>query len=145
MDLDLNLLETLDALLQEGSVSRAAKRVGLSTPAMSHALARLRTLAPGLVTWGLSATLANLDEACETLAPGGVIVRGAQDKQISIDTLLPPRIERFAWGGHIGLTMLPAVVQHIEGAASTLVFTNTRSQTEAWYHAMLQEIGRAHV
>lgn len=42
MDLDLNLLETLDALLQELSVSRAAKRVGLSTPAMSHALARLR-------------------------------------------------------------------------------------------------------
>lgn len=42
MDLDLNLLETLDALLQEGSVSRAARRVGLSTPAMSHALARLR-------------------------------------------------------------------------------------------------------
>jgi DNA-binding transcriptional LysR family regulator len=43
MTLDLNLLETLDALLQEGSVSRAARRVGLSTPAMSHALARLRS------------------------------------------------------------------------------------------------------
>lgn len=43
MQLDLNLLETLDALLQEESVSRAARRVGLSTPAMSHALARLRT------------------------------------------------------------------------------------------------------
>ncbi len=42
MHLDLNLLETFDALLQEQSVSRAAKRVGLSTPAMSHALARLR-------------------------------------------------------------------------------------------------------
>lgn len=42
MDLDLNLLETLDALLHENSVSRAARRVGLSTPAMSHALARLR-------------------------------------------------------------------------------------------------------
>ncbi len=42
MDLDLNLLETFDALLQELSVSRAARRVGLSTPAMSHALARLR-------------------------------------------------------------------------------------------------------
>jgi DNA-binding transcriptional LysR family regulator len=40
--LDLNLLETFDALLQEQSVSRAARRVGLSTPAMSHALARLR-------------------------------------------------------------------------------------------------------
>lgn len=40
---DLNLLIALDALLQEGNVSRAAARVGLSTPAMSHALARLRT------------------------------------------------------------------------------------------------------
>jgi DNA-binding transcriptional LysR family regulator len=39
---DLNLVIALDALLQEGNVSRAARRVGLSTPAMSHALARLR-------------------------------------------------------------------------------------------------------
>src|SRR4051794_32625238 len=39
---DLALLVTLDALLQEGSVTRAARRVGLSTPAMSHALARIR-------------------------------------------------------------------------------------------------------
>lgn len=42
-DVDLNLLVALDALLQAGSVSGAAARVGLSTPAMSHALARLRT------------------------------------------------------------------------------------------------------
>lgn len=40
--IDLNLLIALDALLQEGSVTRAALRVGLSTPAMSHALGRLR-------------------------------------------------------------------------------------------------------
>lgn len=40
---DLNLLIALDALLQEENVTRAAARVGLSTPAMSHALARLRT------------------------------------------------------------------------------------------------------
>ena len=41
---DLNLLPALDALLQEQCVTRAAARLGLSTPAMSHALARLRTL-----------------------------------------------------------------------------------------------------
>lgn len=41
--LDLNLMFALEALLQEGNVTRAAARVGLSTPAMSHALARLRT------------------------------------------------------------------------------------------------------
>src|SRR4051812_27347360 len=39
---DLNLLPTLDALLAEGSVTLAARRLGLSTPATSHALARLR-------------------------------------------------------------------------------------------------------
>lgn len=39
---DLALLATLDALLQEASVTNAARRVGLSTPAMSHALARIR-------------------------------------------------------------------------------------------------------
>jgi len=41
---DLNLLVALDALLSESNVTRAARRVGLSQPAMSHALARLRDL-----------------------------------------------------------------------------------------------------
>lgn len=40
--LDLNLLVTLDALLEHRSVSRAAKQVGLSQPAVSAQLARLR-------------------------------------------------------------------------------------------------------
>ena len=42
--LDLNLLVALDALVSEAHVGRAAARVGLSQPAMSHALARLRDL-----------------------------------------------------------------------------------------------------
>jgi DNA-binding transcriptional LysR family regulator len=40
--LDLNLLVVLRALLVERSVTRAARRVGLSQPATSHALSRLR-------------------------------------------------------------------------------------------------------
>src|SRR5215216_1310136 len=39
---DFNLLITLDALLAEGSVARAAQRLHLSPSAMSRALARLR-------------------------------------------------------------------------------------------------------
>src|SRR5690349_23814080 len=39
---DFNLLVTLDVLLAEGSVARAAKRLRLSPSAMSRALARLR-------------------------------------------------------------------------------------------------------
>ncbi|MBV9458604.1 MAG: LysR family transcriptional regulator [Bradyrhizobium sp.] len=42
--LDLNLLVALDALLREANVSRAALRIGLSQPAASHALQRLRDL-----------------------------------------------------------------------------------------------------
>jgi DNA-binding transcriptional LysR family regulator len=40
--LDLNLLVAFDAVMQERSVKRAAARVGLSQPALSHALTRLR-------------------------------------------------------------------------------------------------------
>lgn len=40
--IDANLLISLDALLREGSVTKAAQRVGLTQSAMSHALGRLR-------------------------------------------------------------------------------------------------------
>jgi len=39
---DLNLLIVFDAVMQERSVTRAGSRIGLSQPAMSHALSRLR-------------------------------------------------------------------------------------------------------
>ncbi|XVU28704.1 LysR family transcriptional regulator [Actinoplanes sp. CA-054009] len=42
MDIDLNLLKPLHALLTERSVTRAAQRLGLSQPAMSASLRRLR-------------------------------------------------------------------------------------------------------
>jgi DNA-binding transcriptional LysR family regulator len=41
---DLNLLKAFDALMAERAVTRAAARIGLSQPAMSHALSRLRSL-----------------------------------------------------------------------------------------------------
>lgn len=42
--IDLNLLAAFDALMSERNVTRAAARVGVSQPAMSAALSRLRTL-----------------------------------------------------------------------------------------------------
>jgi len=44
MDLDLNLLRAFDAIATAGSVTVAGARIGLSQPAMSNALARLREL-----------------------------------------------------------------------------------------------------
>ena len=43
-DIDLNLLKIFEAVYAERSVSRAAERVGLTQPSVSHGLARLRTL-----------------------------------------------------------------------------------------------------
>ena len=84
------------------------------------ALARLRRWQPGLMTWGLSATLGNLPHALEALIPmgGGQLVQGELTKDLIIDTLLPPGIERFPWSGHLGLRMLPQVVAQIDNSSA---------------------------
>jgi ATP-dependent helicase Lhr and Lhr-like helicase len=106
------------------------------------ALARLRRWRPELQTWGLSATMGNLQTAlCALLgterATAGRLVHGTVDKSIVIDTLIPPTVERFPWAGHIGFKLLPDVIAGIDAAQSALVFTNTRNQTERWYQAIL--------
>ena len=103
------------------------------------ALARLRRWIPELIVWGLSATLGNQPHALDVLLhPGqGQLIQGRIDKALKVDTLLPPSLERFPWAGHLGLRMLPQVVEEIESAATSLVFTNTRSQSELWYQAIL--------
>ena len=103
------------------------------------ALARLRRWNPQLIVWGISATLGNQAHAQEVLLPGqaSVSVQGAQAKTIEVDTLLPTAIERFPWGGHMGLRMLDQVVSEIDGSTSCLVFTNTRAQSEIWFQAIL--------
>jgi len=113
-------------------------------------LARLREFNPGMRTWGLSATLGNLDEALARLvgyrpgraaeaAPGTTrIVEGVSDKKVAIDTLIPPEIDRVPWAGHLGLSMLDHVVEAIDSSRSTLVFTNVRSAAELWYQGILE-------
>ncbi|MFM8734673.1 MAG: ligase-associated DNA damage response DEXH box helicase [Pirellulales bacterium] len=105
------------------------------------ALERLRSLRPGLASWGLSATLANLDDAVEALVgPTRVaearLVSAAIPRRLEIETLIPEPMERFPWAGHMGMRLLPQVVAAIDRAATTLVFTNTRSQAERWFDAI---------
>ena len=107
-------------------------------------LARLRRFQPALRTWGLSATLGNLDTARDTLLgvdPAGEprpgrLVRGLVPKALEVDSLFPETIERFPWSGQIGLTLLPQVIEAIEEGRTALVFTNTRATAEIWYQAL---------
>jgi DNA-binding transcriptional LysR family regulator len=75
---DLNLLVTLDALLSEGSVARAAQRLRLSPSAMSRALSRLRetTGDPLLVRAGRG--LVATPRALELRARVGQLVHDAE-------------------------------------------------------------------
>ena len=75
---DLNLLVTLDVLLAEGSVARAAKRLRLSPSAMSRALARLRATTgdPLLVRAGRG--LVPTPRAIELRERVGLLVEDAQ-------------------------------------------------------------------
>jgi ATP-dependent Lhr-like helicase len=114
------------------------------------ALARLRSWNPQLQTWGLSATLGNTSQAARVLlgqrgsSPLAAtptetlqLIPGISRKGLTVESLIPEVMERFPWGGHLGQRMLPAVAERIEQARTTLVFTNTRAQSELWYQSLL--------
>ncbi len=109
------------------------------------ALARLALWNPKMVVWGLSATLGNLRPAMAMLLgplrrrPAPRLVQGRIDKALVVDSLLPADPGRFSWGGHLGAQMRQPVVDAIESSGPTLVFTNVRSQAEAWYQMILQD------
>ncbi|MFY1989907.1 ligase-associated DNA damage response DEXH box helicase [Achromobacter xylosoxidans] len=102
-------------------------------------LARLRRLSPGVRTWGLSATLGNLDEARAVLlphAPGSALVAGARPRRMQISTLLPERSRALPWAGHLSLSQLERVFKRLFDVRATLLFTNTRAQAELWHRAL---------
>ncbi len=103
------------------------------------ALSRLRGIRPNVRTWGVSATLGNLEEARDTLLAGaqGSIIHGERGEPAEIDSILPETIERFPWAGHMGKQMIDAVIEAIEEGKTCLVFTNTRSFSELWYQEIL--------
>jgi ATP-dependent Lhr-like helicase len=134
------IFSTLDAVVVDEWHELMGTKRGVQ---VELALARVRHFQPAVRTWGLSATIGNLDEALDALlgvrrGDPGRIVRGVDPKRVVIDALLPPVVERFPWAGHLGTQMLPQVVAAIDEAESAIVFTNTRSQTEIWYQAILE-------
>jgi ATP-dependent Lhr-like helicase len=96
-----------------------------------------------LKIWGISATIGNLEQAAEVLL--GTIsrrskirmVRANVDKKLVIESVIPPNIENYSWAGHIGVKLLPQVMEIVAKSKTTLIFTNTRSQSEIWYHAII--------
>ncbi len=129
-------LSRLDALIVDEWHEFLGTKRGVQ---MELVASRLRSLNPALRIWGLSATLPDLDGAMRALLGNtlkGRVIRAPLQKSYVIDSLLPDSIDRFPWGGHLGLKMLPQVLKRLEGGRTTLIFTNTRSQAELWYQAI---------
>ncbi|WP_342646747.1 ligase-associated DNA damage response DEXH box helicase [Mucilaginibacter sp. CSA2-8R] len=121
-------------------------------------LSRLKNLAPALskgedpvppiegwggVIWGISATIGNLEQASEVLLGNNFppekrkMVRANISKKLDIQSVIPKDIDNYSWTGHIGLKLLPEVMEIVANSKTTLIFTNTRAQSEIWYHAIL--------
>jgi len=104
------------------------------------ALSRLKHLNKHLQIWGISATIGNLEEAKEILLghKNGVIIKANLPKKTEITTVLPDVLEKFPWGGHLGIHLAAKILPIINQSKTTLIFTNTRSQAEIWYQELLK-------
>jgi len=98
-----------------------------------------------LKVWGISATIGNLEEAAQVLLGNDIpserihIIRAKLDKKIVIESVIPENIEEFSWAGHLGIKLLPQVMEIVAKSRTTLIFTNTRSQSEIWYMGILEK------
>jgi DNA-binding transcriptional LysR family regulator len=117
--LDLNLLVALDALLAEASVGRAALRLNLSQPAVSHALRRLReaTGDPLLVRVGPRMALTPHAQALRApLAKALDQVRGLFQAQ-SFDPATSTRGFRLMMPDLCVDLLMPAILEQVAAAA----------------------------
>ncbi|WP_425390898.1 ligase-associated DNA damage response DEXH box helicase [Ekhidna sp.] len=109
------------------------------------AISRLKKITQeNLKIWGISATIGNLPQAKrvllgEDLKKEAVTIKAEIDKEIIVESILPDEVERFPWSGYLGTRLLDKVIPIIKRSKTTLLFTNTRSQTELWYQAILKE------
>lgn len=119
-NIDYHLLRCFDALLRDQSVSKAARRVGLSQPAMSHALARLREMLgdPLLVRSGREMMLT--PRAMELADPLRLALEGLERVMRTEPEFDPSRAKvRFTVQASDGaaLSLLPAVVAEVQRQA----------------------------
>ncbi|WP_421895976.1 ligase-associated DNA damage response DEXH box helicase [Marinoscillum sp.] len=108
------------------------------------AISRLKHLTESkLKVWAISATIGNLPQAKRVILGEdsyrrGVVIKSRLDKKVQVESVLPDEVEKFPWTGHLGTKLLPKILPIIHRSKTTLLFTNTRSQTELWYQAILK-------
>jgi DNA-binding transcriptional LysR family regulator len=120
MRYDLNLLPIFVALMEERSVTRAAERIGMTQPALSNALGRLRLMLQDQLfvreRYGIQPTPIALELApviAEALARLDDAVLGQQD----FDPAKAERVLTIAPNGYVEFVLVPAIVARLQEAA----------------------------
>lgn len=109
-------------------------------------LSRLKTVAPKMRIWGISATIGNLQQAMEVLLgpesealKNSTLIRAHINKKINVLSVIPEKMDAYPWRGHMGLHLVDEVAKIIKQSRTTLIFTNVRAQCELWYQALLEK------
>lgn len=109
-------------------------------------LSRLKSIAPKMRIWGISATIGNLDQAMEVLLgrdaaylDNSILIKANLKKKITVASIIPEKMDSYPWRGHMGLHLIDEVAKIIKASRTTLIFTNVRAQCEIWFQALLQK------
>ena len=122
--IDLNLLVYLDVLLREGNVTRAAEQLGLSQPAMSNGLKRLRDLFNDPLLVRTSDGMAPTDRARELqplVREALLSIEKAIEPKSGFDAANAQRVFRLMVSDYTESTLIPALLDRLQAEAPGIV------------------------
>ncbi len=104
------------------------------------ALSWLRGNNNNIQIWAMSATMGNIEEAASSILGLSYkqpkIIKSNIVKSIEIKSVIPDNIGTFPWSGHLGIKSHKSLIKEIDKNKSTLIFTNTRNQSERWFQCL---------
>ncbi|HCR98342.1 MAG: LysR family transcriptional regulator [Halomonas sp.] len=130
-DIDLNLLVVFDLLYQEQNTQRVALRLGITQPAVSHALKRLRLLLQDELFERTSQGLQPTPRASQ-LHPGIADALARVNDTLNINEVFNPAVSERTFNINmtdIGeIVFLPRLLEHLSKAAPGVSLTTVRSR-----------------
>ena len=137
--IDLNLLVILDALLGEQHVTRAAERLHLSQPAVSHALARLRDLLGDPLLVRAGSGLVPTARALELAAPLADILAQVQSLLApnTFDPASARRTFRLAMSDYGAAIILPGLIRTLRTEAPGIDLQISHASREGMVEGLL--------
>ncbi|MDT8347233.1 MAG: ligase-associated DNA damage response DEXH box helicase [Flavobacteriaceae bacterium] len=111
------------------------------------AMSRLRNITKTpLLVWGITATIANFEEALRVLTSPLKLkksqyctIQSSEHKNIDFLLIIPEKSTEMPWRGHMGINSLHQLKIVLDDAKTTLIFTNTRNQCENWYMQLVTQ------